>query len=90
MYVRNIRGTSDSRRGTAWLLMWKDANGIPRSRRIACCVSGCSKQATVGAHVIKEYTGMRQFIVPMCQQHNLEYGKDLLVNAGITPMPVNP
>ena len=90
MYVRNIRGTSDSRRNTAWLNMWKDANGIPYSKNIPCTVFGCSETATVGAHVIKEYTGMRQYIVPMCQRHNLMYDQELRINAHIKPMPVNP
>ena len=88
MYVRNIRGTSDSRRDTAWLNMWKETNGIPYSKRINCSVFGCGETATVGAHIIKEYTGMRQYIVPMCQQHNLMYDQELRINANIKPMPV--
>ena len=90
MHVHNIRGTSDSRCGTAWLNIWKNANGIPFSKRINCAVFGCTDTATVGAHVIKEYTGMRQYIVPMCQKHNLTYDRELLINAGIKPLPVNP
>ena len=90
MTVRNIRGTSDSRRGTAWLLLWKTANGFAPSAGVPCAVSRCTATATVGAHVVKPYTGMRQFIVPMCQHHNQTYGIDLTINAGITPLPVNP
>ena len=90
MNVRNIRGTSNSSRGTAWLRLWKEANGIAPSKSIPCSVSGCTAIAEVGAHVIKDYTGMRQFIVPMCREHNFAYGVDLRINSGITPMPVNP
>jgi hypothetical protein len=90
MYVQNIRGTSDSRRGKAWLNMWKESNGIPPSKRIDCAIFGCTEAATVGAHVTKEYTGMKQYIVPMCQHHNLTYNQKLKINTGIIPMPVNP
>ena len=90
MTVRNIRGTSDSRRGTAWLRMWKETNGIAASTPIPCAVSRCTETATVGAHVVKQYTGMRQFIIPMCQHHNQTYGVELPINANITPLPVNP
>lgn len=90
MNVRNIRGTANSTRGTAWLCLWKEASGIAPSKPIHCSVSGCTALAEVGAHVIKNYTGMRQFIVPMCHAHNQTYDVDLRINAGITPMPVNP
>ncbi len=90
MNVRNIRGTSNSNRATAWLRLWKEANGIAPSKSIKCAVSGCTAIAEVGAHVIKDYTGMRQFIVPMCREHNLTYDGDLRINSSIAPLPVNP
>ena len=88
MTVRNIRGTSDSHRGTAWLRMWKEYNGIAITTPTPCCVRGCTLTAQVGAHVTKPSTGMRQFIVPMCQGHNQTYGVDLPVNTWASPMPV--
>lgn len=84
--VRNIRGTSDSQ--GAWLARWKEVNGKTPSESVHCCVQGCPHRATDGAHVTKSYTGMRQYIVPMCHSHNLTYDTDLSVYDWANPMPV--
>ena len=88
MTVRNIRGTSSSNRSVAWLSMWKTFAGHSPSKRIPCAIRGCTATAEVGAHVVKDYTGMRQYIVPMCREHNLQYGVDLPICKDVKPMPV--
>lgn len=88
MTVRNIRGTSSNNRSVAWLSMWKTFAGHSPSKRISCAIRGCTATAEAGAHVVKDYTGMRQYIVPMCREHNLQYGVDLPICEWAKPMPV--
>ena len=86
--VQCMRGTSDSTRSDAWLSLWKEANGYNPSDTVHCCVQGCPHRATDGAHVIKEYTGRRQFIVPMCHAHNTTYDVVQKVYDWTNPMAV--
>lgn len=86
MKVKNIRGTGDS--SGSWLVKWKAANGYSPSDPIPCAVRGCTDRATDGAHVIKSYTGLQQFIVPMCHSHNLQYGKEFEICDWVNPIHV--
>ena len=86
--VKNIHGTGDSKGD--WLEKWKAANGYRPSDSVHCCVQGCPYRATDGAHVMKDGSGKRQFIVPMCHSHNLKYDIELLVYNWANPMPVVP
>ena len=50
-----------------------------------CCVSGCHKPATDGAHMINQSSGsMEEWIVPTCHEHNEQEGVELTLKAGIT------
>lgn len=56
-----------------------------------CSVSGCTKNAVVGGHVINCHgnASRQQFIIPLCFIHNNTNFKECFnVNLHITPVPV--
>lgn len=77
MRVKNIRGTSNSKRAKSWLQIYRE--NFP-SDDGKCAVVNCGKRADCGAHVIIDGNGREEHILPMCQAHNLTYDKWLLVN----------
>lgn len=82
--VKNIRGTSDTRKSQSLLGEWMEYTGT--TRRPHCAVVGCPHAATDGAHVIITESGLKQYIVPMCHSHNMTYDVELVVHGQIMPV----
>ena len=76
-FVKNIRGTSNSRRSKSWLELYRRQFPFDNGK---CAVVGCGQNATCGAHVIIDGNGRQEYILPMCQAHNLTYDTVLRVN----------
>lgn len=67
MFAINVNGTSDNTcRCESWLKHWQRFSGQLAG---SCCVSDCTEQATVGAHIQKR-PGSQWYIVPLCDAHN--------------------
>ena len=93
MYVKNAHGNSN---GSGWLTKYKEHFGYLESEALNCCVFGCGETATDGAHVWKcDSNGTRSesdkklYIVPMCHEDNLQYGKHFDTKADTKPVPVS-
>lgn len=76
--VKNANGTTErSCSCGTWLDHWKNYS---KKSAGTCSVSGCDKQATVGAHVTRpnakgnEYR-TAPYIIPMCSSHNGKHGE---------------
>ena len=92
MYVKNAHGNSN---GSGWLTKYKEHFGYPESKALNCCVLGCGETATDGAHVWKcDSDGIRltsdtkKYIVPMCHEHNTQFGCSFDTKSDTTPVPV--
>jgi hypothetical protein len=70
MRVRNINGTGPHTCNCkSWLEHWRKYGGP--SWRTICCVTGCNKTATQGAHVQKAGSSDEKwYIIPVCDEHN--------------------
>lgn len=89
MYVTNWQGGErDIPRGyESWLDYWKKNTGTSNP---CCCVKGCSKMATDGAHVYRSGIVDRKiYIVPMCHEHNMQRGSELEIKDSTKLVPVN-
>ena len=88
--VKNLHHTSD--RAPDGYSSWKDYWEKKTGRRWphTCCVYGCSKDASVGAHVKKvgSYDN-RWYIVPVCYLHNSAYFDDEYLVNETDLVPVN-
>jgi hypothetical protein len=73
MKVKKVNGTSDRKCGCgSWLNHWHNY-----THQIAqiCRAKGCSRKAIDGAHVKICYsTDNREYIIPLCREHNLKNG----------------
>jgi hypothetical protein len=64
--VLNVRYTAGY--GSGFLAKWERATGRTADR---CCVHGCGKDATLGAHVwVNKRWTKHAYIVPFCAHHN--------------------
>ena len=75
--VRNVGTRPSSYRSDPMIDRWRDYNGIKGGVR--GCVYDCHAWATDGAHVTIEGRGKKQYIVPMCHKHNMQFGEEMLV-----------
>jgi hypothetical protein len=79
MLVRNINGTSDSKKCPCeiWLNHWmRYTKKMPSS----CSVPNCENKELVGAHVQKEDADDNSwYIIPLCKEHNNQKGEMLVV-----------
>lgn len=85
MRIHNIINTSKNKKPCAcgsFIEHWKTYSGKGRDRP-QCSVKGCTKPGTDGAHVRKvSDTDRREYIVPMCKEHNQEREKALTLRLG--------
>lgn len=78
MRVKNINGTSPRACACgSWLNHWRKDSGA--SGRY-CSVVACPNLADVGGHVRPIVSpDAERFIVPLCGEHNGEWGEELLI-----------
>ncbi|GEO81425.1 hypothetical protein ROR02_15560 [Pararhodospirillum oryzae] len=82
--VKNANGTSDLKcKCGSWIAHWEKYS---EEEAVFCCVEGCLEEAEHGAHVVISKTGLNDpekhfYIVPMCHKHNIQRGKEFVVNA---------
>ena len=73
MRVKNINGTSDNTcKCGSWLLHWikfSSSNRIPTCCAEASCIN--TKQL-LGAHVQKDGSDQKWYIIPLCAKHNTQ------------------
>jgi hypothetical protein len=81
--VTNIGTDPRTYRSEPMIDLWKDARGV--SGPVKCCVRGCDKWATDGAHV-RVGSGTKIRIVPMCHEHNMQKGRTLWVRDEAQPV----
>lgn len=84
MKVNNVNGTSQNTcKCGSWLDHWKKFSG--QSLPSYCAEKSCTKKPGVGAHVQKDSSTDRGwYIVPLCNDHNLQTGSSLnLVESAI-------
>jgi hypothetical protein len=77
MKVKNLNGTSDSAKCPcgSWINHWEKYAGTSRG---ICAEARCVNDATVGAHVQKkDGSDNSWYIVPLCGDHNKQFGKEL-------------
>lgn len=72
--VKNINGTSDnSCKCTSWIKHWEKFSG---QSALFCSAYGCmTRSGLVGAHVQKNTTDMKWYIIPLCSAHNQTEGE---------------
>ena len=69
MKVKNIKGTAGrSCDCLTWIQHWRNYN--KGQTATTCKAKGCKKKKIVGAHVKKRGGGEKEFIVPLCDDHN--------------------
>lgn len=70
---KNKGGTSDrTAPDGSWKKYWES-----QSNQIwptYCCVKGCYNRATDGAHMYCPCVDRREWIIPTCHSHNMQYG----------------
>ena len=81
--VRNIGTDPRTYRSEPMIEKWKEARCV--KGRVKCCVRGCDKWATDGAHV-RVGSGTKTRIVPMCHEHNMQKGQTLWVRDEAQPV----
>lgn len=85
--VKCIRGTSRHRIPGGALNYWKRETGNLFNLDLKCGVFLCSKLATDGAHVILATSeNKKQYIVPMCHEHNEQEGEPFIVYSELVPV----
>jgi len=68
--VKNKNGTADkipSTGYTSWLDFWEKKKG---KKAATCEAMSCSGKPDVGGHVIKSGEGRKEYILPICYNHN--------------------
>jgi len=68
--VKNKKGTSekDPPEGyTSWLDFWEKNKG---KKATTCEAMSCNGKPDVGGHVIKSGEGNKEYILPLCYDHN--------------------
>ncbi len=68
--IKNKKGTSEKTPPngyTSWLDFWEKKKGKMATK---CEALFCSGKADVGGHVIKSGEGGREYILPICYNHN--------------------
>ena len=70
IYVKNKKGTANNTPPSgysSWLDFWEKKKG--RKAKI-CKARGCIGNPDVGGHVIKAGQGGKEYILPICYEHN--------------------
>jgi hypothetical protein len=82
IFVQNAVGITDDQDPDGNINRWKKECHWNNSKILYCSVVGCfEKVKLVGAHVeIVDDPSEKQFIVPMCREHNGQHGKELHIN----------
>lgn len=91
MWIKNAHKKNEI---SGWLAKYKKKLGCSDNAELDCCVLGCGETADDGAHVWKcdangTQTDKALYIVPMCHEHNLQYGKHFDTKAGTKAVPVS-
>ena len=60
--------------GGSWKAYWKTQSD--QACPDFCCVEGCAKKATDGAHMYCPSVDRREWIIPTCHEHNMQYGAE--------------
>lgn len=72
---KNKGGTSDrDAPDGSWKKYWQSKTN--QTWPTYCCVSGCTKKATDGAHMYCPSVNMCEWIIPTCHEHNMQYGAE--------------
>jgi len=85
--IKNVNGTADrSCKCDSWLEHWEIFSNKTTS---SCSVSGCTNNATLGAHVTRpaaknEDYKTHPYIVPMCSSHNGMHGEEFRTKENTT------
>lgn len=81
--IRNMRNTTGKKcHCTSWICHYKKNLGKSPNEKLTCSISGCMKEAKVGAHVMfieNQEHGKKHFIIPMCKSHNSTINKPLCI-----------
>ena len=68
---KNKGGTSDrDAPGGSWKAYWESQTD--QDWPDFCCVEGCAKKATDGAHMYCPSIDRREWIIPTCHSHNMQ------------------
>ncbi|QNR22774.1 hypothetical protein [Croceimicrobium hydrocarbonivorans] len=70
--VKNKKSTSNRVRPAGyedWLDLWKQKSGNTNAN-ISCRVPGCIWPAEAGGHVFNVNSTSKEFITPLCREHN--------------------
>jgi len=68
--VKNKKGTGDKNPPSgysSWLDFWEKKKG---SKATKCEAMSCGGKPDVGGHVIKSGEGSKEYILPLCYDHN--------------------
>jgi hypothetical protein len=68
--VKNKKGTANNPPPsgyTSWLDFWEKKKGTKATK---CEAMSCTGKADVGGHVIKSGEGGKEYILPICYDHN--------------------
>jgi hypothetical protein len=88
MLVRNLQEDSHSPTcgcGT-WIHHWEKGSGRKRGH---CCAKGCFKEADRGGHVQrKDIKDNSWYIIPICVEHNNQFGQEFEIEDSTTLVPV--
>lgn len=60
--------------GGSWKAYWKTQSD--QDWPTYCCVEGCTEEATDGAHMYCPSVDRREWIIPTCHKHNMQYGAE--------------
>ena len=74
--VKNKNGTADKNPPagyTSWLKFWENKKG---KKATTCEALSCNGNADVGGHVIKSGEGGKEYILPICYNHNNKPDKE--------------
>jgi hypothetical protein len=77
--VKNKKGTSDRRPPasySSWLDFWEKKKGTKAAR---CEAMLCNGKPDVGGHVIKAGESSKEYILPLCHEHNNKPDNELFM-----------
>ena len=86
--IKNAVGTSDDQDPQGNLNCWEDFFNVKADK---CSVEKCPETKLVGAHVTKMFGNDQKtkYIIPMCRDHNNQFGGQLLVYEDTKFMPAD-
>lgn len=91
MRVKNLNGTGDRKcKCGTWILHFNKFSKRNLDWVSKCSVMGCNADATDGGHVkFLAGTDESQYIVPLCKRHNLDFGAEFDIKAGVDRVSAN-